>query len=119
MNTPGVIRSRRKIEAIINNARCVQKIREEYNSFSDYLWNWTDGKVLLYRGHESGNAPASNTLSERISKDLKKRGLKYLGPVTVYAHLQACGIINDHLKECHRYKQLIDRYAVKYVDDMK
>ena len=70
--------------------------------------------MLLYRGHELGNVPASNTLSERISKDLKKRGLKYLGPV-VYAHLQACGVINDHLKEGHRYKHLIDQYAVEYV----
>ena len=119
LNTPGVIRSRRKIETIISNARCVQKIRAEYGSFSDYLWNWTNGKVLLYRGHELGNVPVSNILSERISKDLKKRGLKYLGHVTVYAHLQACGIINDHLKECHRYKQLIDQYTVKYMDDME
>ena len=75
--------------------------------------------MLLYRGHELGNVPASNALSERISKDLKKRGLKYLGPVTVYAHLQACGVINDYLKECHRYKQLIDQYTVEYVDDME
>ena len=119
LHTPGVIRSRRKIEAIIGNVRCVQKIRTEYGSFSDYLWGWTDGKMLLYRGHDLGNIPASNALSEKISKDLKKRGLKYLGPVTVYAHLQACGMINDHLMECHRYKHLIDHYAVKYVDNIE
>lgn len=115
LNTHGMIRSRNKIEAIINNARCVQRIREEFDAFSIYLWNWTDGKVLLYKGHELGNIPASNKLSEQISKDLKKRGMKYLGSVTVYSHLQASGIINDHLKECHCYQRLIDQFDVKYI----
>lgn len=117
MNTPGMIRSRRKIEAVIGNARCVQKIREEFGSFSAYLWSYTDGKILLYKGHETGNVPASNALSEKISKDLKKRGMKYLGPVTVYAHLQASGIINDHQKDCYCYGQLIGQYPVEYVEE--
>ena len=117
LNTPGVIRSRRKIEAVINNASCVQKIREEFGSFSEYLWRFTGGKTLQYKGHELGNIPASNPLSDLIGKDLKKRGMKYLGSVTVYAHLQACGIINDHLRECHRYKQLIDRYETEYIEE--
>ena len=96
MNTPGMIRSRRKIEAVIGNARVVQQIREEFGSFSDYLWGYTGGKTLLYKEHEMGHVPPSNALSENISRNLKNRGMKYLGPVTVYAHLQACGIINDH-----------------------
>ena len=116
MDVPGVIRSRRKIEAVIGNARCVRQIRKEFGSFSKYLWSWTNGKMLLYRGHELGNIPASNVLSDRISKDLKKRGLKYIGSVTVYAHLQACGIINDHIKECARYQQLIDQYDAEIVE---
>lgn len=116
LNTPGMIRSRRKIEAVIGNARCVQQIRKEYESFSDYLWGWTKGKTLLYRGHELGNIPASNGLSDRISRDLKKRGLKYIGSVTIYAHLQACGIINDHIKECDCYQRLIDRYGAETAD---
>lgn len=116
LNTPGVIRSRRKIEAVIENARCIQQIRKEFGSFSDYLWGWTNGKTLLYRGHELGNIPASNELSDRISKDLKKRGLKYIGSVTVYAHLQACGIINDHIKERDCYQRLIDQYDTEVVD---
>ena len=107
MNTPGMIRSQRKIEAVIGNAKCFQKIREEFGSFSDYLWNWTDGKILLYKGHELGNIPAQNELSDKISKDLKKRGMKYLGSITVYSHLQASGIINDHIKECDCFKSLI------------
>ena len=116
LNTPGVIRSRGKIEAVISNARCVQQIRKEFGSFSEYLWSWTNGKTILYRGHELGNVPASNALSDRIGKDLKKRGLKYIGSVTVYAHLQACGIINDHVKECDCYQRLIDQYESELVD---
>ena len=73
LNIPRMIRSRRKIEAIINNARCVQQIRKEYDSFSDYLWGWTNGKTLIYKGHELGNIPSSNALSKEISGDLKKR----------------------------------------------
>ena len=107
MNTSGMIRSQRKIEAVIGNASCFQKIREEFGSFSDYLWGWTDGKILLYKGHELGNIPAQNELSDKISKDLKKRGMKYLGSITVYSHLQASGIINDHIKECDCFNRLI------------
>ena len=117
MNTPGMIRSRRKIEAVIGNARIVQQIREEFGSFSDYLWSYTGGKTLLYKGHELGHIPASNTLSEKISRDLKKRGMKYLGPVTVYAHLQACGMINDHQKDCDCYRRLIEEYPVEYIEE--
>ena len=117
MNTPGMIRSRRKIEAVIGNARCVQKLREEFGSFSDYLWGYTGGKTLLYKGHETGHVPASNALSEKSSRDLKKRGMKYLGPVTIYAHLQACGIINDHQKDCDCYQRLVEQYPVKYIEE--
>ena len=114
MNTPGMIRSIRKIEAVINNARCVRQIREEFGSFSDYLWGWTGGKTLLYKGHAQGAIPPSNELSEQIGRDLKRRGMKYLGPITVYSHMQSCGIINDHLESCHRYQWLIDRYPVEH-----
>ena len=117
MNTPGMIRSRRKIEAVIGNARIVQQIREEFGSFSDYLWGYTGGKTLLNKGHELGHVPASNALSEKISKDLKRRGMKYLGPVTVYAHLQACGIINDHQNDCDCYRRLIEQYPVEYIEE--
>lgn len=111
INTEGMIRSRRKIEAIINNACCFQKIREEFGSFSDYLWAYSDGKTILYQKHAEGYIPVSNGLSDKISKDLKKRGFKYLGTVTVYSHLQACGIINDHGKDCPCYQKIIERYS--------
>ena len=107
LNTEGMIRSRRKIEAVIHNARCFQKIREEFGSFSDYIWGFSGGKTYLYTGHQKGEIPARNGLSDQISKDLKKRGLKYMGSITVYSHLQACGIINDHLETCGRYRELL------------
>jgi DNA-3-methyladenine glycosylase I len=106
LKVPGMIKSRRKIEAIINNARCFQKIREEYGSFDSYLWAYSDGKTILYNKHEDGYIPVSNGLSDKISKDLKKRGFKYLGTVTVYSHLQACGMINDHGSDCPCYKKI-------------
>ena len=116
MNTAGVIRSQRKIEAVINNARIFQKIRNEFGSFSQYIWSWSGGKALLYRGHELGNLPASNELSDKISADLKKRGMKFVGSVTVYAHLQASGIINDHIKDCYCYKRLLEQYPTLYIE---
>ncbi len=91
MNTEGMIRSRRKIEAVINNARCFQKIREEFGNFDDYMWAYSDGKTILYNKHEEGYIPVSNGLSDAVSKDLKKRGFKYLGTITIYSHMQACG----------------------------
>ena len=108
LDTEGMIHSRRKTEAVIHNARCFQKIRDEFGSFSDYIWEFTEGKTYLYTGHQRGEVPARNGLSDRISADLKKRGLKYMGSITVYSHLQACGIINDHLETCFRYQELLD-----------
>ncbi len=110
MNIEGMIRSRRKIEAIINNARCFQEIRKEFGSFCNWLWAFYDGKTILYTGHADGDIPVSNGLSDKIAKELKKRGFKYLGTVTVYSHLQACGMINDHDKNCDCYERINSRY---------
>jgi len=110
LNTPGMIKSMRKIQAIINNALCFQKIRQEYGSFCAYLWGFVDGKTVLYDKHDEGFIPVSNGLSDQISKDLKKRGFKFLGPIVIYSHLQACGIINDHDKRCARYKYIVQNY---------
>ena len=121
MSTDGMIKSRRKIEAVINNAKCFQKIREEFGSFCEFLWSYSDGKTILYEDHEKGWIPASNGLSDRISKDLKRCGFKFLGPTTVYSHLQACGIINDHGSDCEYYKKIITMYPTikKPKDDEK
>lgn len=106
MGTEGMIQSRKKIEAVIYNAVCFLKIREEFGTFSEYLWKFSKGKTIQYMGHQKGKLPAKNGLSDTISKDLKKRGFKYLGSVTVYSHLQACGIINDHVEGCFRYAEV-------------
>ncbi|MBQ9273955.1 MAG: DNA-3-methyladenine glycosylase I [Succinivibrio sp.] len=110
LNTEGMIRSRRKVQAVINNARCYCKVREEFGSFCAYLWGYSEGKTLLYEGHERGVLPVSNGLSAQISSDLKKRGFKYVGAVTIYSHLQACGIINDHHQDCPCYQQIIEAH---------
>ena len=100
VNTPGMIRSPRKVRAIIANACAYQRVRAECGSFCNYIWAHSDGKTILYAGHEMGRVPVSNGLSDRISRDLKKRDFRYVGPVTIYSHLQACGVINDHGADC-------------------
>ena len=106
LNTEGMLRSERKVRAVINNARYYQEIRAEFGSFCDYLWGYTDRKTVLYDGHAEGRIPVSNGLSDRISRDLKKRGFKFVGAVTVYSHLQSCGIINDHASDCPCYMRI-------------
>ena len=114
LDTKDMIKSPRKVAAIINNARRFQKIREEFGSFCEYIWSYSGNKTILYNGHnkEGGKIPVSNGLSKRISKDLKKRGFKYVGEVAVYSHLQACGIINDHDEGCPCFRDIAAKYPV-------
>ncbi len=107
LQTPGMIRSPRKVRAIIGNARCYQKVRQEFGSFCAYIWGFSGGRTILYQGHGRGPIPVSNGLSDRIGRDLKKRGFRYVGAVTVYSHLQACGIINDHDAGCPCRQKLL------------
>lgn len=110
MGTPDMIRSERKIRAVISNAQAYQKVREEFGSFCDYMWAYSGHKTILYQGHDTGLTAVSNGLSAKISKDLKRRGFKFVGPVTIYSHLQACGIINDHGKDCPCYARINAAY---------
>lgn len=110
LNTEGMLKSERKVRAVINNAICYQRIRAEFGSFCNYLWGYTDGKTILYEGHAEGKVPVSNGLSDTISRDLKKRGFKYIGAVTIYSHLQACGIINDHADDCPCYARINENW---------
>ena len=110
LEVPGILRNRAKLHAIVNNARAAQRVRAEFGGFSDYFWQWSGGKTILYMGHQKGNIPASNGLSARIAANLKKRGFKYVGPVNVYAHLQSCGIVCDHNEGCPRYAFICENY---------
>lgn len=109
MNTDGMLRSLPKIRAVINNAARYIEVRNEFGSFSNYIWSNSDGKAIIYdRGDRP--VPPSNGLSERMAKDLKKRGFKYLGAVTVYSFLQSCGVINDHGHDCPCFKRIVASY---------
>ncbi len=106
MGNAGIIRNRQKILAAINNAQCFIKIRDEYGDFCKYFWGFTNGKVIQNSRQGMTDLPATSELSDELSKDLKKRGFKFLGSTTVYAHMQACGMVNDHQTNCFRYKEL-------------
>ena len=116
LNTEGMIRSRGKINAIINNAKCFLQVIEEFGSFDSYLWGFSNGKTMVYRKHQRGEYETRNGLSDAIAKDMKKRGFKYLGSITLFSHLQACGIINDHDPGCFKYEELLKKADVQYVD---
>lgn len=103
MNNPGIIRNRRKIDASINNARGFLKIQEEFGSFDNYIWSFVGNKPLINHWNDISNVPATSKLSDEVSRDLKNRGFKFLGSTIIYAHLQATGLINDHLTCCFRY----------------
>ena len=93
-NDPGIIRNRLKIQAAVTNARIFRDIRREYGSFSDYLWHFTDGKII--RENDRTTSP----LSDAVSKDLQKRGMKFVGTTVIYAYLQAVGVISSHTDGC-------------------
>ena len=107
---PEMIRSRRKVEVIIHDAKCFLEIRREHGTFSKWLWAFTDGKTLLNPENAKSDewvVPARTELSDRIAAELKKRGFKFLGTVTVYAFMQSVGLVNDHAWFCFRYKELV------------
>ncbi|MBQ7585699.1 MAG: DNA-3-methyladenine glycosylase I [Desulfovibrionaceae bacterium] len=116
MNTEGMIKSKNKILAIINNAQKFLDIISEFKSFCNYIWSYSDYKTILYKGHELGKMPVTNGLAKKISKDLKSRGFKYLGAICVYSHLEACGIINDHIIDCPRYKEINSKNSTILLD---
>jgi DNA-3-methyladenine glycosylase I len=100
MEDTGIVRNRLKIDASVTNAQAYLAIPD----FSSYLWNFMDGKPLQNKLRSMSEIQASTPLAEKISKDLKKRGFRFVGPTIVYAFMQACGLVNDHMVDCHRYK---------------
>lgn len=106
MNDPGIIRNGQKIRASISNAAAFMQIQEEYGSFSKYIWSFVDGKPVKNTWKSYKDAPATTSTSIALSKDLKKRGFKFVGPTVVYAHMQATGMVNDHEIDCFRYSEV-------------
>lgn len=100
MQDKGIIRNRSKIRAAVTNAQAFLKIQEEFGSFDHYIWSFTDGKVIDHHLTDEDEMPAKDELSGRVSKDLKKRGFKFVGPVIIYSYLQGIGVINDHRVYC-------------------
>jgi DNA-3-methyladenine glycosylase I len=102
----GIIRNRLKIEASINNAKRFLEIQKEFGSFSAYMWSFTGGKPVNGKRKTPAEVPARTELSDRIAADMKKRGFKFLGSIILYSHMQATGIVNDHLTGCFRYREV-------------
>lgn len=105
LQDPGIIRNRKKIESSINNARLFLDLQEKHGSFSAYLWRFMDGKPLVNHFSTLSEIPATTPLSDTISKELKKIGFSFLGSTIIYAHLQATGLVNDHLVSCFRHAE--------------
>ncbi|MEN2280622.1 DNA-3-methyladenine glycosylase I [Algoriphagus sp. SE2] len=106
LQNPGIIRNELKILAAINNAQRFMEIQEEFGSFSEYIWGFVGGKPIQNQLKEEDPTPATSPESDLLAKDMKKRGFKFLGSTTIYAHMQATGLVNDHLVSCFRYKEV-------------
>ena len=102
---PGIVRNRLKVSSAIGNARAFLETRAEFGSFDAYLWHFVDGRPIRNKWRSMAEVPAKTAISDRMSKDLKKRGFKFVGSTICYAFMQASGMVNDHLQHCHRYKR--------------
>ena len=105
MGDAGIVRNRQKIEATIANARGFLALQEEFGSFDEYVWRFVDGRPIVNRWREQREVPATSPQSDALSKDLKSRGFKFVGSTIVYAHMQATGLVNDHLVGCFRHAE--------------
>lgn len=106
LTNSGIIRNKAKISSAINNAARYQEVQTEFGSFCNYLWAFVNNKTIQNSFEKLSDVPANSDLSDTISKDLKKRGFKFIGSTTIYAHLQATGLVNDHVQTCFRYEEL-------------
>ncbi len=105
----GIIRNKLKIRATISNAKAFIKVQQEFGSFSKYIWGFVGHKPIINHYKKLSEVPANTSLSDTISKDLKKRGFKFVGTTVVYAHMQATGMVNDHVIDCFRYQEVISK----------
>ncbi|WP_299136535.1 DNA-3-methyladenine glycosylase I [uncultured Tenacibaculum sp.] len=106
LQNAGIIRNKLKIKATISNAKAFMKVQEEFGTFSKYIWGFTNGVPIKNVFNKREDVPATTDLSDKISKDLKKRGFKFVGSTVIYAHMQATGMVNDHTTDCFRYHEV-------------
>lgn len=111
LNNAGIIRNKLKINSAIKNSRFFIEIIEKYDSFNNYIWSFTDNRVITNTFKTLSEIPTETELSRKISKDLKQRGFSFVGPTIIYSFMQAIGIVNDHIVDCFRYQEIIDRYG--------
>lgn len=108
LNDSGIIRNRLKINSTVNNAKHFLEIQKEFGSFDSYIWKFVGGKPVINTWKSMNELPATSPISDQLSKDLRARGFKFVGSTIIYAHMQATGLVNDHLIDCFRYKELTD-----------
>jgi DNA-3-methyladenine glycosylase I len=106
LTDPGIVRNRLKVEAAVGNARALLRLTEEGRGFGDYLWRYVDGRPIVNHFETLARIPASTPLSDAMSRDLKKRGFRFVGSTICYAFMQAVGMVNDHLTGCPRHREL-------------
>jgi DNA-3-methyladenine glycosylase I len=107
LQNPGIIRNKLKVNSAVKNARAYLKVQEEFGSFSDYMWRFTGGKPIVNKFNTWKEIPPTSPESDRLSKDLKKRGFNFVGSTIIYAFMQAAGMVNDHVVTCFRYHELL------------
>jgi DNA-3-methyladenine glycosylase I len=105
VGNPAIIRNRLKIESAVTNARAFLAVQAEFGSFADYIWGFVDGSPIQNRWRRQADVPATSTVSDLLSKDLRRRGFRFVGSTIVYAHMQATGMVNDHLVSCYRHRE--------------
>ena len=110
LENSGIIRNRLKIQAAVTNAQCFLDVQKEFGSFDRYIWEFVRGKPIVHTLKRLSDYPATSPESDTLSKDLKKRGFKFVGSTICYAHMQATGLINDHSVNCFRRKEIIEKY---------
>ncbi|WP_237067811.1 DNA-3-methyladenine glycosylase I [Microbulbifer guangxiensis] len=113
LQDPGIIRNRLKVESAVKNARAYLALRERGETLSDFLWQFTDGRVLVNRPHTMADVPATTPVSDAMSRALKKAGFSFVGSTIMYAHMQATGMVNDHLLSCPGHRQCVDEARAK------
>lgn len=109
LQDPGIVRNRLKVESAVNNAARVRAVQRELGSLDAYLWSFVGGEPLVGRFKRLGDIPTETAESKAMSKDLKKRGFRFVGPTVCYAFMQACGLVNAHVADCFRYRELVGR----------